>query len=144
MEEIDRERARVAALAREWIGTPYRHNARLKGIGCDCTFFAMVYAEVGLIEPPDIAHYHPQFHLHRGEERYLDAVLEHATEIEAPGLGDLVLYKVGRVFSHAAIIVDPGWPIVVHAFAATRCVIEAHGDAGMLAGYPRKFFTLWT
>ncbi|MET3790755.1 NlpC/P60 family protein [Aquamicrobium terrae] len=28
--------ARVAAEALSWIGTPYRHQASAKGIGCDC------------------------------------------------------------------------------------------------------------
>ncbi|KQP12999.1 NlpC/P60 family protein [Methylobacterium sp. Leaf93] len=27
---------RIVAEARAWIGTPYRHQASLKGIGCDC------------------------------------------------------------------------------------------------------------
>lgn len=26
----------LVALARGWIGTPYRHQASLKGVGCDC------------------------------------------------------------------------------------------------------------
>ena len=26
----------VCAAARAWIGTPYRHQASLKGVGCDC------------------------------------------------------------------------------------------------------------
>jgi NlpC/P60 family putative phage cell wall peptidase len=26
----------VVAAARSWIGTPYRHQASLKGVGCDC------------------------------------------------------------------------------------------------------------
>lgn len=29
-------RARLVRLARGWIGTPYRHQASLKGVGCDC------------------------------------------------------------------------------------------------------------
>ena len=29
-------RAAVIAAARVWIGTPYRHQASLKGVGCDC------------------------------------------------------------------------------------------------------------
>ena len=29
-------RAAIVAEARAWIGTPYRHQASLKGIGCDC------------------------------------------------------------------------------------------------------------
>ncbi len=28
--------AAIVAEARAWIGTPYRHQASLKGIGCDC------------------------------------------------------------------------------------------------------------
>ncbi len=26
----------IVAAARSWIGTPYRHGASLKGVGCDC------------------------------------------------------------------------------------------------------------
>jgi NlpC/P60 family putative phage cell wall peptidase len=29
-------RADIVAEARAWIGTPYRHQASLKGVGCDC------------------------------------------------------------------------------------------------------------
>ena len=26
----------IVAETRDWIGTPYRHQASLKGVGCDC------------------------------------------------------------------------------------------------------------
>lgn len=29
-------RTRIIAEARAWIGTPYRHQGSLKGVGCDC------------------------------------------------------------------------------------------------------------
>lgn len=29
-------RAEIVAAAREWLGTPYHHQASLPGIGCDC------------------------------------------------------------------------------------------------------------
>ncbi len=29
-------RTRIVAEARAWIGTPYRHQASLQGVGCDC------------------------------------------------------------------------------------------------------------
>ena len=29
-------RAEIVAAARSWIGTPYRHQASLRGVGCDC------------------------------------------------------------------------------------------------------------
>ena len=28
--------AKIVAQARSWLGTPYHHQARLKGVGCDC------------------------------------------------------------------------------------------------------------
>ncbi len=30
------DRETIVAEARSWIGTPYRHQASLKGVGCDC------------------------------------------------------------------------------------------------------------
>lgn len=32
----EKTRQRVVELARDWIGTPYHHQASLKGVGCDC------------------------------------------------------------------------------------------------------------
>ena len=30
------DRARIVEITRSWIGTPYHHQAALKGVGCDC------------------------------------------------------------------------------------------------------------
>ena len=39
-------RADIVALARGWLGTPYHHQASLKGVGCDCLgLIRGVYAE---------------------------------------------------------------------------------------------------
>jgi cell wall-associated NlpC family hydrolase len=32
----------IIAAARSWIGTPYCHQASLKGVGCDCSGFCAV------------------------------------------------------------------------------------------------------
>lgn len=38
--------ADIVAIARGWLGTPYRHQASLKGVGCDCLGLVRgVYAE---------------------------------------------------------------------------------------------------
>src|SRR4051812_5465131 len=29
-------RAQIVVCTRDWVGTPYQHQASLKGIGCDC------------------------------------------------------------------------------------------------------------
>lgn len=32
----DEVRARALEIAQSWIGTPYRHQASRRGVGCDC------------------------------------------------------------------------------------------------------------
>jgi len=42
------DRAAIAAEARTWLGTPYAHGQRLKGVGADCAGVPLeVYAAVG-------------------------------------------------------------------------------------------------
>ncbi|MCC7376783.1 MAG: hypothetical protein IT581_19140 [Verrucomicrobiales bacterium] len=44
-------RARIAAIAREWIGTPFVPHARIKGAGVDCVNLpAAILIEAGVIE----------------------------------------------------------------------------------------------
>jgi len=39
----------IETIARSWIGTPYRHQAATKGVGCDCLgLLRGVWAELGL------------------------------------------------------------------------------------------------
>jgi cell wall-associated NlpC family hydrolase len=140
------ERARVVAIALTWERTPYRHGAHLKGKACDCTFVADVYEEAGLIGHVDIEVYSPQFMLNQREEKYLGYVQRYAHEIAGPPQpGDLVLYKFGRVLSHSAIVIFPGWPSVIHAGQKESIVTRAEGDKGMLGLSPvhRRFFSFW-
>jgi cell wall-associated NlpC family hydrolase len=135
-------RAAVIAEARAWLGTPYHHAAQVKGAGVDCAMLpAAVYRTAGLIPEFQVAHYPPDWHLHRDTERYLEIVTLHATEVPAPtGPGDFVLYRFGRAFAHGAIILD--WPTIVHAVIRVGVVLD-RGDAGRLHGRTRRFFTLW-
>jgi len=113
---MNREDITTEALS--WIGTPYHHHGRLKGVGADCAMFpAAVYG----VEP-DIGPYPAQWHLHHDEERYLEAVLRHAVPVEAPGEGDFVLWKYGRCFSHGGIVIR--WPLVVHARLGLGVILD--------------------
>jgi len=137
------QRAAVVAEARAWLNTPYHHAAQIRGAGVDCAMLpAAVYRAAGLIPDLAVAHYPPDWHLHRDAERYLDIVTAHAREVPAPtGPGDFVLYRWGRCFAHGAIVLD--WPRIVHAVIHVGVVLD-HGDAGRLAERPRRFFTLWS
>jgi cell wall-associated NlpC family hydrolase len=128
---LPEQRSAALVEARSWIGTPYHHMGRVKGVGADCaTFPAEVYAAVGAIPPLAIDYYPPDWHLHRGEEKYLARVLEHAHAVSAPEPGDFALWRVGRAFAHGAIVL--AWPRIVHA-AAGIGVIEDDGTSPALA-----------
>jgi cell wall-associated NlpC family hydrolase len=123
------QRAKVEAIARSWIGTPFHDRAEVKGAGCDCATFLCVFVEAGLIAPFEIGYYPAQFFLHSSEERYLAWVRKFGREIapEEAQPGDVALYKIGLCFAHGALVVSPGWPAIIHAHAASRCVRVGSG-----------------
>jgi hypothetical protein len=76
MRLTDPRRAAVLAEAESWIGTPYHHAARVKGVGCDClTLLAEVYPAARIIGHVEVPFYPPDWHLHRSAELYLDGVV---------------------------------------------------------------------
>lgn len=105
------QRAAFIAEARTWLGTPFRDQADVKGGGVDCAMLLVrTAAATGLILiPPDNPRwprpYAPQWHLHREEEKFLNIVSQLGTEVEREPLpGDVIVYRVGRCFSHGGII----------------------------------------
>lgn len=142
------EREHVNTIAQTFISTPFHDHAEVKGAGVDCaTFLKCVFTEAGLVEPFQLDHYSPQFFLHQSEERYLGWVKRFAREIpqEDAKAGDIVLYKVGLCFAHGALIVEPGWPNIIHAHFAARCVRRDDGRRPRLGTrvLDMKFFSLW-
>lgn len=133
------QQTEVVAEAMTWLRTPYHHKARIKGGGVDCAqILIAVYAEVGLIEDFDPGDYPPDWMMHRDEERYLGFVERYASPVESPMPGDIVLYKVGRCFSHGGIVVE--WPTIIHAWLREGAVVLADGTQGKLADRERVFF----
>lgn len=148
------QRAMVVAEARSWVGTPYHGCAAVKGHGVDCARILIeVWANCGLIERYDPGPYPIDWHLHRDEERYLGFIEQHASRIDQgecrlryqPLLqvdpGDLLLWRIGRVFSHSAIVTE--WPLVVHAVARDRFVMETPITTHPLKGFPMRIYSYW-
>lgn len=128
-------RHRIVSVAQGWVGTPYHPGARKKGVGCDClTLLAGIYEEAGCLPAVPIPYYPQDWHLHRGEERYQQGLLQYAREFSGPPEpGDIVLWKFGRCFSHGAIVVD--WPRIIHATLKRGCIEENAEAAHWLSGY---------
>jgi NlpC/P60 family putative phage cell wall peptidase len=87
----------IIATAREWIGTPYVHQASLKGAGCDCLgLLRGVWREVVGPEPEDLPPYSPDWAEAKGEETLRDALARHLREIDptAAKPGCVVLFRM--------------------------------------------------
>jgi len=139
------QRAAAVAEARTWLRTPYHHMGRMKGAGADCaTLLIEVYAAAGLIENFDPGYYPQDWMKHRDEERYLGWVEKYCVPTEAPQPGDLVLYKIGRCFSHGAIVI--AWPTCIHARWLPKGGTIELVDFSVeeyFKGRERRFYTLW-
>jgi cell wall-associated NlpC family hydrolase len=138
------QRQAVIEEAHRWLRTPYHHAGAVRGAGVDCLqLLVQVYGAVGVIVSPAVPYYPADFMLHRSEELYLSGILSYAREVAQPGRGDIALWRFGRCFSHAAIVVD--WPTIIHAYRREGCVTLGRGDVGELADTNRavKFFSPW-
>ena len=139
-------REKILCEARSWIGTPFHHGADIKGVGVDCAMLLVrVYADLGLVVPFDPRPYTHDWHLHRGEERYLNALLARAREIAHPEPGDVAVFRVGRCYSHAGIVTQADPLTLVHASLPARIVLEedATRNADMAAPARRvRFFSV--
>nr|MBL8412736.1 C40 family peptidase [Dechloromonas sp.] len=93
----------VVAAARNLIGTPFRHQGRLPGIGLDCAGLVVVIAHELGIPHRDVAGYG-----RRPFQGQLEAVLASQPGLQSVAVadlveGDLLLMRFGRDPQHLAI-----------------------------------------
>lgn len=117
------QREAVVQEALTWLGTPYHHMGRVKGVGTDCgQILAAVYEAVGLISHVDPGAYPHDWHLHRGAERYLEQVAAQAVPTDTARPGDIALFRFGRCVSHGAIVIE--WPTILHSYVGLGVVLD--------------------
>ena len=117
-------RAEIVRAARSWIGTPYRHQASLKGVGCDCLgLLRGVWREVMGEEPETPPPYTPDW-AEAGSDALMQAAgrwLVPVHEIE-PGAVLLFRWRPGLAAKHCAIATSASSMVHAHDGA---CVAEA-------------------
>ncbi len=121
----------VLGAARGWLGTPYRHQASVKGEGADCLGLVRgVWREVAGEEPETPPPYRADWAEVGGEETLLHAARRWLVEIrpEAARPGDVLLFRMsaGCPAKHCAILSDDGGPEprMIHAYWG-RSVVES-------------------
>lgn len=117
------ERLTVVVEARSWLGTRFHHAQAVKGSGVDCArLVAAVYTAAGVIVPPVIGYYAPNWFLHESTERLERAVAECCVSVRDPEPGDVALFRFGHASAHAVIVTR--WPQIIHADRGQGRVLE--------------------
>src|SRR5437667_3934403 len=76
-------RSLLIAEARAWIGTPYRHQASLKGVGCDCLGLVRgVWRAIVGAEPELVPAYAPDWAEATNAETLAGAAARHLVAID--------------------------------------------------------------
>jgi NlpC/P60 family putative phage cell wall peptidase len=115
----------IVRAARQWLGTPYHHQASRRGIGCDCLGLVRgVWRETVGAEPEATPAYSPDWAEARGEESLLAAACRHFTPAEAIRPGALLLFRwrEGAPAKHAGVATAP--ERFVHAYDAAGQAVE--------------------
>jgi NlpC/P60 family putative phage cell wall peptidase len=112
---------RIVEIARSWIGTPYVHQASLKGVGCDCLgLLRGIWRELYGEEPEPTPPYSLDWAEATGVETLYMALGRHAREIGPMQLapGDIALFRMlpRGPAKHCGIIAErDGAPSLIHS-----------------------------
>lgn len=133
--------ARVIAAARSWIGTPYQHQASLKGVGCDCLgLLRGVWREVVGEEPEKPNPYSPYWAEAGGGESLLEAATRHLIPCDdravRPGRVLLFRWREGLPVKHCGIAVSETHFIHAHDGASVT-------EVPLIAGWRRRIVAVF-
>ena len=103
------DRATIVEAARDWIGTPYHHQASCRGVGTDCLGLVRgIWIELYGAEAEETPGYTRDWAEATGTETLLEAATRHliATPTDALSEGDVVVFRMrdGCIAKHAAIV----------------------------------------
>ncbi|MBJ3761935.1 peptidase [Maribius pontilimi] len=114
---------RIVAAARAWIGTPYVHQASVRGAGTDCLGLVRgVWREVVGDEPVVPPAYTPDWSEPQRDEQLLREAMRHLRHVPDGPIraGQVLLFRMrdGAVAKHLGIVGtgDPA-PSVIHAYS---------------------------
>ena len=140
------QRKLIVASAQSWIGTPYLHQASLKGAGADCLgLLRGVWREVIGPEPEAVPAYSADWSEASGIEELAAAALRWLVPkpLSAEALGDVLLFRMrsGAVAKHLGLVAQVGAAAsFVHAYSGHSVVETALSDPWRRKIYARFQF----
>lgn len=107
----------IIKTAREWIDTPYHHQARLRGVGVDCIGLVIgVCWELKLIDFD-----YNNYNRTPDSTMMMQIIQEHCTSTDTPEAGDLLVFRIRRNPQHCGLMTDTG---IIHAYESVGKVVE--------------------
>lgn len=118
-------RAQIVSTARSYIGTPFQHQGRIKGLSCDCIGLPICTArDLGISLP--ISAVRLNYDPFPADDTVLRELKAHLIEVAIEDMkpGDVLCLRV-PVPCHAAIVSDlaPGLGMI-HAYDPNKQVVE--------------------
>jgi len=109
-------RTHIVSLARTWLGTPYHHQASVRGIGCDCVGLVRgIWRDLYGPEPQRLPAYTRDWAEGSGRETLLEAARRHLLEVRPceaqPGDVLVFRWRRGTLAKHCAILSTVGPPL---------------------------------
>lgn len=117
-------RDQFVAEARTWLGTRWQHQGRLKGVGVDCVGLVLETARALGLTDAEYLDYprRPDATLAPKCDEHMERIPPH---LALPG--DVLLFAWRGSPIHMAVVSGPD--TIIHAFAASRAVVEHSVDA---------------
>jgi len=119
------ERQQIVEAARRWLGTPFHHQARARGIGVDC-----IGLVIGVCRDTGRGEY--DFHAydeHPSAKTLLGEVSRNLDRGHALQEGSILLFNIVREPQHFGIYTGSVKNTMVHAYAVHGKVVEEPFDA---------------
>lgn len=116
------KRSAIVACARTYLGTPFKHQGRIRGLALDCVGLPICVARDLGLNVPDYNNYGAQ----QIDGQVLRECKKHLIEIDIEAMqpGDVICCRI-PIPSHTAIVSDlpPGLGMI-HAYASNGKVVE--------------------
>lgn len=129
--DIEITREKICTIASSWLGTPYRHQASLQHVGCDCLgLIRGVWRELYGAEPAALPAYSPSWAEIDGRELIKEAADQYMVPIplDAVSTADVLVFRmqVQSPAKHMAIVLSED--IIIHAYwgrSVTRSILSS-------------------
>jgi NlpC/P60 family putative phage cell wall peptidase len=113
---------KIIDCARGWIGTPYKHQSSLKGVGTDCLgLIRGVWRELAGQEPERAGAYTPGWDDHDPTDILLKKAHQHLVEIDGLEDGCVIIFRMAFSGPAKHMAIYSGNGNMIHAVSGSSC-----------------------